>query len=212
MAYNNEILGYMHEHELNVLEQFAYTVPKGGKIVEVGSFLGRSSVCFALSAPEATVYCVDEFSDKDWICHININSDGDNYIEAKCPIFGQAYNTKKEFLKNTQHIPNIVQIQGYSPHQIIYENGEIDLFFLDAGHQNPNDWDNICYWVPLVKSGGIICGHDYSHEFPNVIQNVHRLETILGKQAKLHFSTSIWSFQLDFKIERHMLEALKNRG
>jgi len=206
MAYNNEIFGYMNENELQVLEQFAFTVPKDGKIVEVGSLFGRSSVCFALSAPEVTVYCIDTFTDSDWICNININ---DINNVNKYPVFGQIYNTKKEFLKNTKNIPNIVQIQGHSPHQIIYEDGEIDMFFLDAEHLNPNDWDNLCYWVPLVKSGGIICGHDYNLQFPNVIQNVQRLEKILNKQAKLHFKTSIWSFQLDFKVERNMLEALK---
>lgn len=212
MAYNNEIKGYMFEHELQILEQFAASVPKDGNIVEVGSFFGRSSVCLALSAPEATVYCVDNFYDHDWLCDINVNYDETAYVRNNCPIYGQTYNAKKEFLKNTEGIPNIIPVPGESPYQINYEGGDIDLFFLDANHHNPNDWDNLCYWVPFVKAGGIICGHDYDHKFPDVIHNVHRLEQVLKKQAKLHFTTCIWSFQLDAKVERGQLEALKNQA
>lgn len=210
MPYNSDIKGYMWEHELQVLERLALQVPKKGIIVEVGSFLGRSSVCLAMSAPEATVYCIDDFYDFDWTCDIkppNPNTP-DNFMKHNCPEYGEIINAKKEFIKNTQHLQNIIPVQGKSPYQITYEAGDIDMFFLDANHMNPNDWDNICHWVPMVKPGGIICGHDYDYKWPDVIHNVHRLEQALHKQATLHFTTSIWSFQIDNFVSKDELEKL----
>lgn len=203
MPYNNEILGYMLEHELKVLESLALRVPENGTVVEVGSFFGRSAACWAMTLPKANIYCIDNYYDGfDWICDIEVP---DIYAaQNKNPRFNQVYNLKQEFEKNTKDLPNITAIQGYSPN-VEYNGGDIDLFFLDAGHTNPSDWDNLCHWVPLVKKGGIICGHDYEYKYPAVVQNVKRLELCLNKPAMLHFKTSIWSFQLDETVTTEQL-------
>ena len=60
MPYNKNILGHMYEHELKVIEKWALTVPAGGVIVEIGSFFGRSAICWAMSAdPSVKIYCGD---------------------------------------------------------------------------------------------------------------------------------------------------------
>ena len=41
MAYNKDILGWMTEHELQIIEKLAQRVPNEGLIVEVGSMFGR---------------------------------------------------------------------------------------------------------------------------------------------------------------------------
>lgn len=44
-----------------------------------------------------------------------------------------------------------------------------DLVFIDADHQYEAVQDDIEAWLPLIKKGGFITGHDYGHKnFPGV--------------------------------------------
>jgi len=188
----NNILGWMTNQECDALADLAKLVPDSGTIVEVGSMFGRSATIWAQSNPTVTVICIDTFienyhsrHDIDWeICHCH-----------KFPLNGITYNLYEEFQKNTQHYDNIKIIRGYSPQNIQYTGQAIDLFFLDAGHSNPNDWDNIEFFLPYIKSGGKICGHDYDKIFPDVIDNVERLEKMLGKTVTVFKNTSIWMIE-----------------
>jgi hypothetical protein len=200
--YDKSILGFMKESELKIIEQLATEVPKNGVIVEIGSCFGRSSVCWAKSAPTATVYCIDTFSDQDWVCDAQYTNGYD--VEHGCPRSGVTYNTKSEFIRNTKSISNIVMIEGNSPH-VIYPGGDIDLFFIDALHMNPNDWENLCHWIPQCKPNAVVCGHDMVDDFPDVQQNVRRLEKILNKAVTLYPSGTIWSFKLDRGVSRNEL-------
>jgi len=203
MPYNKNIIGYMTEIELISLSQLAKKVPENGTIVEVGSCFGRSSVCFALSAPTSTVYCVDNFHEHDWVSEQPIPIE--HALRHHMPIRGDTYNTKRMFMENTRYIPNIIMVQGKSPEDITYAGKEIDLFFLDAEHANPGDWNNICYWLPLVKEGGIISGHDRNgEEFPDVVKNVEALSKILNVPVTIH-NGSVWSFPVDRKITKEEL-------
>lgn len=208
MPYDVNILGWMPENDLKVLESLSKTVPDNGVIVEVGSYMGRSSACWAMSAPTAKVVCIDAFHDFEIPSTVNIP---DEVAEQYCnPKYNHYYNLYREFLKNTQRFTNIVTMQGYCP-TVTYNEGEIDLLFLDATHTNPSDWEILTDLVPKVKVGGVISGHDYGHQFPNVIQNVYRLEQILKKQRTLHWQTSVWSFVVDEKVSRQDMFNLQNQ-
>ena len=181
MPYNLNIKGMMHEDELKTIEQLAKTVPPNGVIVEVGSFVGRSSVAWAMSVDRsATVYCYDIF---------NKNIENND---------GTISSTWEEFLKNIADFNNVVPVRGITPTQTGYiDYRSIDLFFIDAGHANPNDWNIIQYFLPFVKSGGTISGHDYSSylkgdpiAWPAVNFNVHRLEEMFNKKATI--SMTLW--------------------
>ena len=200
MSYDKNIIGWMIESELTVLEKLAQTVPEHGTIVEVGSMFGRSAVCLAMSAPTSTVYCIDIFDDTP----IVYNNDLQDLYDHKFPVKDKLYNLKEEFIKNTKNISNIVAIKGFSPN-INYNGGEIDLFFLDAAHSNPSDWNNLCHFIPMIKLGGIVCGHDYLLQFPDVIKNVKILEKFFNTTVTLYDDSSIWSFKLPRKISKEEL-------
>jgi hypothetical protein len=72
-----------------------------------------------------------------------------------------------------------------------------DIFFIDTAHTNPGDWDIIQYGLKNLKSGGLLCGHDYSTDWPDVVENVKKLEDMLGQNATLYPETSLWSFVVD---------------
>lgn len=53
-----------------------------------------------------------------------------------------------------------------------FEDSSVDLVFIDADHSYEGVRDDIRAWLPKVRKGGIICGHDFSEQFPGVIQAV----------------------------------------
>jgi hypothetical protein len=73
-----------------------------------------------------------------------------------------------------------------------WSDRNIDLLFLDTNPIDTNHWDNIEYWLPFIKQNGILCGHDYSNQFPLVIENVNRLEKLLG--TKVTIIEKLWRF------------------
>jgi hypothetical protein len=78
-------------------------------------------------------------------------------------------------------------------------NQPIDLFFLDGRHQNPEDIDAINYFLPLIKKGGILCGHDYypiERHTPDIIDNVRELEDRLNQKVVHPKGTSLWMFKV----------------
>jgi hypothetical protein len=42
-----------------------------------------------------------------------------------------------------------------------FEDGSVDLVYLDADHKYEAVMDDISFWWPKVRSGGIFSGHDY---------------------------------------------------
>lgn len=177
MPYDLNIPGHMTEEELTQIEYLASLVPENGTIVEMGSLFGRSAVAWAKSChPSVNVYCVDLFR------NVMVNPSVDFY---------------NKFVNNTKDIPNIIPIRAFSPY--VFEKqlpDKLDLVFLDAIHTNPSDIDNIRYFLPKIKSGGILCGHDYDSGWPDVVQNVQMLEKELGVSAQLIADTTIWRFDI----------------
>lgn len=173
--YDLSIPGYMPEQDLIYISEIASQVPKNGVIVELGSYKGRSAVAWASSCdPSVTVYCVDTFV----------------YLDLAEPDFFE------EFKANTKHLPNIVPIRGWSPSLINYPGDKIDVFFNDAAHLNPYDMNNLEYFIPFIKPGGLLCGHDCEPEWPAVMENVKKLEERFNQPAKLYENSSIYSFRL----------------
>ncbi len=58
----------------------------------------------------------------------------------------------------------------------LFADSTIDFLFVDAGHDYGEALADLLAWVPKVKAGGIIAGHDYSAgQFPGVVQAVHEV-------------------------------------
>ena len=44
-------------------------------------------------------------------------------------------------------------------------DGALDFVFIDADHSYEGISTDIRLWAPKIRSGGILCGHDYMHEY-----------------------------------------------
>lgn len=200
MPYNLNIPGHMFENELKIIESWAKNIPKNGVVVEVGSFFGRSAVCWAMSAhPSVKIYCGDPFPDQFTTSDTPVPKYG---RLAGHPLPNTTYFQWNDFKKNVKDFPNIIPMRGMCPQGISYPGDPIDIFFLDAAHNNPSDWENIAYFSQFLKPNSMICGHDYFHTFPDVIENVKRLENLHNTKATIYGNgVSLWSIAITPKIE-----------
>lgn len=184
-------MGWMSFMDMIALSHVAKLVPDNGIIVEVGSMFGKSALAWATQSKASKIYCVDTFNEEYNVEHGLSDS---ICLEKRYPLSGVEYNILKIFTENTKHEPRIIPIRKFSPHNVIIPEDKIDLFFLDASHTNPNDWENIEFYLPMIKNGGIISGHDHDIEqFPDVVDNVSRLEKITGNRAEFYQGSSVWS-------------------
>lgn len=168
--YNLDIDGWMMEVELQEIERLASEVPANGLIVEVGCLYGRSTYAWAKSCdPSVKVLVIDAFYEE---------------------------HQRAKFDANTAGIENIEVIDGKAPDKMIYPGHMIDLLFIDATHFNPNDLEIIEYFLPFMKKGGILSGHDYYETYPDVITNVRMLEERFDQKVMNALGTSIWAFRV----------------
>ena len=72
----------------------------------------------------------------------------------------------------------------------LFLDNTIDVVYIDALHSYDGVKEDIGLWLPKVKKGGILAGHDYgSKHFPGVKQAI---DEIFGKPDKT-FKDSSWS-------------------
>ena len=69
-----------------------------------------------------------------------------------------------------------------------FDDKSIDFVFVDADHSYEGVKADLEAWIPKIRSGGMIAGHDYTEEFPGVIEAVH--ERFAGV---LNFPDNIWA-------------------
>lgn len=165
------VQGWMHEEELAYL---AAAASVSASIVEVGSWKGRSTSALAANAVGAVV-AVDTW----------VGSDEQGNVSCE--------GIMEEFLKNVSIYPNVeaVRMESLRAAELFMRQGRsFDLIFLDARHEYRSIYEDILAWLPLLKQGGILCGHDYHHAWPGVIKAVDELI------PKFRVIYSIWTTEV----------------
>jgi hypothetical protein len=182
----NDVPGWLFNGDLIALGQLASNLSENNIIVEIGSLHGKSAVQMAKSTT-ASIYCFDL-----WDGRSILSGDGFERI-----------NDLETFQSFTKEYPNIKSKRvNKSPNSADWGEQLVDLIFIDAAHSNPSDWELIEYWMPKIKKGGILCGHDFFQgppekiAFPDVNENVAKLEKILDQKVKIYEHSLIWSFKI----------------
>lgn len=122
-------------------------------IVEVGSHNGRSTRAFADNT-DGIIYAVDLWQDEAVLTQFYANL-YDHIETGKVRLIRAASELASNLLRKT--------------------NIRADLLFIDAAHDYPSIKADIMNWRPLLKDDGLLCGHDYSSDWPGVIQAVNEL-------------------------------------
>lgn len=138
------------------------------KIAEIGTHFGRSAKMMLDASQGSTVLCVDPF------------------------LYDGTEMTARYFLREEVALGRC-EIKKERAFVAAYEfKGErqFDMVFLDGGHEEWEVADDIKVWLPLVRPGGLLCGHDMRNEtFPGVLKAVEKLLPGYTEPVK-----SIWAY------------------
>jgi predicted O-methyltransferase YrrM len=125
------------------------------RILEIGSFEGRSAVWFLESYPNAQMVCVDTFQGSPE--HVEANMDVSSLYER--------------FSHNTQaHRDRLTVKMGHSS-KMLYgmEPESFDLIYVDGSHTEADTLMDLILSMGLLKSGGTLLVDDYNQpSFPGV--------------------------------------------
>lgn len=143
------------------------------KVVEIGCWKGNITRFFAKIAREVggKVFAVDHWE----------GVKGESYYEE-----AQTSDVYKKFIdylqfgdEGTNDYKNDIRrwvcpmVMSSEEATKIFEDGILDLVFIDGDHRYPGIKADLVDWLPKIKKGGIICGHDcegkYS-QYPKEIQ------------------------------------------
>lgn len=123
--------------------------------VEVGVWKGKS-ISYAVvesinKNKNIKFYAIDTFK----------GSPGEPQIMEKDSIKNKTLY--KEYLSNIEPIKDHITTYKKSSVQAakLFEDKSIDFVFIDASHKYENVKNDILSWLPKIKRGGFIGGHDY---------------------------------------------------
>ena len=168
----------------NVYKDVIKLVPEGQteKFVEIGVWKGKSvsyaAVEIIKSEKNITIDAVDSWETSDgWTNQERLKE------EVKA---GGVYDM---FLSNIEPVKNIVTPVKMSSTEAskLYDDESLFFVYIDGNHTYDFVKEDIIHWLPKVKKGGYIGGHDIDNvEWPGVRQAVTE---ILGKNVKIYKNT-----------------------
>lgn len=129
-------------------------IPDGGHFVEVGCWLGKSIAAFhefsRANGSKIELSVVDTFQ----------GAPANPEHAAILKQFGG--NVRKQFQANMDALGIQLQVFPFDSAQAAtgFEDGSLDAVFIDADHRYEYVLKDIQTWLPKVKPGGIISGHD----------------------------------------------------
>jgi len=101
-------------------------------------------------------------------------------------------------MRNTATVKDRTVHRGRSIEQAAkVADGSVDLVFLDADHTYKQVKADIEAWLPKVRPGGWLSGHDYNHNGPwkNKWGVAKAVNEVLGKPEVDAGSTWFWRVQ-----------------
>lgn len=180
------ITGWMGEMELAWLIEQAST---RRRVIEIGSWKGRSMKALALSVLEIA-YAVDHWMEGSPPDEPRRMVDHD-YREVVARGSG---TIKAEFLSNlSQEIADgkcvptgLSSAQSIPKLKELLAGRKVDMIFIDGDHEYAEVKRDIELYRPLLEEGGLLCGHDYP--WPGVWKAA---KDLVPKHRFLH-DTTIW--------------------
>jgi len=162
--------GWFGDKDIEVYRKIVSFLPEGSSMAEVGVWKGRSlcSLEDIIKNRSLSVTAVDNFAG--------------SIAESVIAEMAQKENIKLTFQKNIINYGlqnNIVVIDKPSEEAAkLVADDSLALIFIDADHTYDSVSQDISFWLPKLKAGGIIAGHDFMYS-PGVRQAV--IEWFEGK-------------------------------
>jgi len=139
----------LQDNILNIIDKVDDQFVKTGKIVEVGSYLGGSTIRMAMYAKElgiAPIYSID-----CWECQM-VNTSVDD-------------NTYQRYIQNITEAgvsDDIVVIKGDSAKSAVkFDDDSVSFMFLDADHYYESVAKDLRAWIPKIQKDGFLLMDDF---------------------------------------------------
>ena len=157
----------------------------GYHFVEVGTWKGKSACYMAVeiinSKKKIRFDCVDT-----WMG--NGRSLTDIVHEPLLRVPDGLYNHFLENIKDVQHVINPIRKPSLEAANL-YADNTLNCVFIDAAHDYKNVFSDVKAWLPKIKSGGILAGHDFK------LKSVEQaLKDSLGLQNITQDKGNVWIY------------------
>lgn len=138
--------------------------------VEIGTFKGKNAKHIINLLNIKTLYCVDPWIDNEY------KPNGD-----------RIYNEAKQLLKEYDNI-DIIRKHSFDAANDIPNN--LDFVYIDGNHSYNSVAQDINFYYPKLKPGGILGGHDYWASELGVVEAVN--EFIIESKTTLYGDINDW--------------------
>jgi predicted O-methyltransferase YrrM len=136
------------------------------EILEIGTWAGHTACAMhdALGPQGGTIYCVDTWKGGPGdVCELNAKLYGSENVKA---IFDRNREGRQI------HAFQMTSEQAATHERSLPE--QFDLIYIDAEHTREAVKQDCDLWLPRVRSGGFIAGHDYDQGlFPGVVEEIN---------------------------------------
>ena len=147
-----DIEGWMTPDQARTLWEKAKAVSKGGRIVEIGSFQGRSMIVLATAAdPSVEVIAIDPHAGNDR---------GPQEFEGFEDHAAVDHDIFNQNLEAAGVADRVNHLRKYSDDALVDVDGEIDLMYIDGAHRYGPAKSDIAAWSEKVRPGGVLLIHD----------------------------------------------------
>lgn len=158
-----------------------------GKVVEVGTLYGAFAAEI-LREWKGQLFCVDPW----------VNQDPAKYFDgANSADMDQVFAVFQNDIGKHERCTGLRMMSLNAVGK--FEDGELAAVYLDGNHRLSNIRDDIAAWIPKVKIGGIICGHDFFTRYDkdtdsDALTAVMELAEAVGVRPHVTWDSS-WYFE-----------------
>lgn len=178
--------GWMSKRCRRWLRASGQGVAQDGIVVEVGSWRGRSTTVLAAALPtRGKLYAIDT-----WAGTPDDPTQHDRLYAEAADVFADFCSNLRPQIRAGRVVPlRMDSLKGAAELVGRHGVGFADLVFIDADHRYEAIRADLLAYLPLVKPGGIISGHDFS---PATWPGVVRAVTELLPEHRIVPDTTIW--------------------
>jgi predicted O-methyltransferase YrrM len=160
--------GYLATEEGVALMLLAAHGPSAGAIVEIGSFLGKSTSWLALGSKSTGR---EKVAAVDWFRPLSFMAESSDPEDKAIHERGSTYPFFLANLKRFGVEGQVTPIVAPSAEAAATWNGDaIRLLFIDGNHLYESVLKDFFLWSPFVRSGGIIAIHDYLPQWSGIVR------------------------------------------
>lgn len=132
---------------LHMVNDIVGVLPTVDLWVEVGSYMGESAA-LVLGFPQVQAI----------------------HLVEQSPIYAKALSQRFA----SDHRRTVLEMRSVAASQH-YGDRSVDVVYIDADHRYESVRADIEAWLPKVRRGGFLCGHDYHGGLPGVMRAVDEL-------------------------------------